>query len=132
MSDQAAEEENARKFQQVMAAGTLGLALAGKAVEILGRHLDHEQLTRVNASGTVDFDCRIPAPDGAVFGAILDAANDCREVFDHRPPDERRWDALLQLMDLAALGMGIDIDSQLADTSGPQLLRWELLRPRSQ
>jgi hypothetical protein len=108
--DDLAEAEQARAFGLVMAAGTLGLALAGKAIEILGRHLDCEQLTRVNAQGTVDFECRIPAPDGPVFTAILEAANNCLGVFDHRPPDDRRWDALQQLMDLAALGHGIEIE----------------------
>jgi hypothetical protein len=110
MRDDLAEAEQARAFGLVMAAGTLGLALAGKAIEILGRHLDCEQLTRVNAQGTVDFECRIPAPDGPVFTAILEAANNCLGVFDHRPPDDRRWDALQQLMDLAALGPGIEIE----------------------
>jgi hypothetical protein len=74
MRDEPAEEENAETFRRVMAAGTLGLAMAEKAVEILDRYLDREQLTRVNTDGTVDFDCRIPAPDGPVFTAILEAA----------------------------------------------------------
>jgi hypothetical protein len=108
MLDNLAEEGQVRTLRQVMGAGTLGLAMAAKAVEILDRHLDREQLSRVNANGTVDFDCRIPAPDGAVFTAILEAANDCRGVFDDRPPDMRRWDALTDLMDLAALGLGVE------------------------
>jgi hypothetical protein len=108
MGDNLAEVEQARTLRQVMAAGTLGLAMAGKAVVILDQYLDREQLSQVNANGTVDFDCHIPAPDGAVFTAILEAANECRGVFDDRPPDMRRWDALKDLMDLAALGLGID------------------------
>jgi hypothetical protein len=108
MRDHLAEEEQARTLRQVMGAGKLGLAMAAKAVEILDRHLDREQLSRVNANGTVDFDCRIPAPDGAVFAAILKAANDCRGVFDDRPPDMRRWDTLRDLIDLAAFGLGVE------------------------
>ena len=97
------EEEAALAFRQAMAAGTLGLAMAAQAVVILDRHLDLSQLSRVNAKGTVDFDCHIPAPDGPVFTAILEAAVQCRGVFDHRPPNERRWDALLELIDLAEI-----------------------------
>jgi hypothetical protein len=108
MRDDLAEEEQARTVRQVRGAGALGLAMAGKAVEILDRYLDREQLTRVSADGTVDFDCHIPAPDGAVFTAILEAANDCRGIFDDRPPDMRRWDALIDLMDLASFGLGIE------------------------
>jgi len=100
-------EEDTLTFRQVMAAGTLGLAMAEKAVEIFDQYLDREQLTRVNTDGTVHFDCRIPAPDGAVFTAILEAATECRGVFDDRPPEERRLDALLQLIDLAAFAAGI-------------------------
>jgi hypothetical protein len=129
MRDEPVEEENAAIFRRVMAAGTLGLAMAGKAVEIFDQYLDREQLTRVNTDGTVDFDCRIPAPDGPVFTAILEAANECRGVFDDRPPEERRWDALLQLIDLAAFAA--DIESPLARTQDLRLPRSEPLRPGS-
>jgi hypothetical protein len=121
------EEETALAFRQAMAAGTLGLAMAAKAVVILDRHLDRSQLSRVNAKGTVDFDCRIPAPDGPVFTAILEAAVQCRGVFDHRPPDERRWDALLELIDLACLTVGIK--SQLAPAPWARPPRAEPRRP---
>jgi hypothetical protein len=127
MRDEQVEEENAATFRQVMAAGTLGLAMAVKAVEIFDQYLDREQLTRVNTDGTVDFDCRIPAPDGPVFTAILEAANECRGVFDDRPPEERRWDALLQLIDLAAFADGIE--PALARTQDLRLPRSEPLRP---
>jgi hypothetical protein len=129
MCDEPVEEENAATFRHVMAAGTLGLAMAGKAVEIFDQYLDREQLTRVNTDGTVDFDCRIPAPDGPVFTAILEAANECRGVFDDRPPDERRWDALLQLIDLAAFAAGIE--PLPARTQDRKLPRLEPLRPGS-
>jgi hypothetical protein len=122
-------EEDTLTFRRVMAAGTLGLAMAGKAVEIFDQYLDREQLTRVNTDGTVHFDCLIPAPDGPVFTAILEAANECREVFDDRPPEERRWDALLQLIDLAAFAAGIE--PPLARTQGQRLPRSEPLRPGS-
>jgi hypothetical protein len=121
-------EEDTLTFRQVMAAGTLGLAMAGKAVEIFDQYLDREQLTKVNTEGTVHFDCRIPAPDGPVFTAILEAVIECRGVFDDRPPEERRWDALLQLIDLAAFAAGIE--SPLARTQGLRL-RSEPLRPGS-
>jgi hypothetical protein len=120
-------EEDTLPFRQVMAAGTLGLAMAGKAVEIFDQYLDREQLTRVNTDGTVHFDCCIPAPDGAVFTAILEAATECRGVFDDRPPEQRRLDALLQLIDLAAFAAGIE--SSLARTHGLRLPRSEPLRP---
>jgi len=121
MRDEPVEEENAATFRRVMAAGTLGLAMAEKAVEIFDQYLDREQLTRVNTDGTVDFDCRIPGPDGPVFTAILEAANECRGVFDDRAPEERRWDALLQLIDLAAFAA--DVESPLARTQDLRLPR---------
>jgi hypothetical protein len=129
MPDEPVEEENAAAFQRLMAAGTLGLAMAGKAVEILDQYLDREQLNRINTDGTVDFDCRIPGPDGPVFTAILEAANGCRATFDDRPREERRWDALLQLIDLAAFAA--DVESPLARTQDLRLPRSEPLRPGS-
>lgn len=129
MPDDPVEEEKALALRQVMAAATLGLAMAEKAVAILNRHLDRQQLTTVNRHGTVDFDCRIPAPDGAVFTAILEAANEYRGLVDDRPPEERRWDALLQLIDLAAFANGIE--SQLAHAPDLRLLRSEPQRPGS-
>ena len=103
-----ADAENKLRMQRVMLAGTLGLAMAQRAAEIFSRHVDREQLTRVGPNGTVDFDCTIPAPEGAVFTEILEAANGCLGVFDRRPPAERRWDALLQILDLAVLATGED------------------------
>jgi len=119
MRDDPAEED-VQTIRQVMAAATLGLAMARKAIEIFDQYLEREQLTRVNAHGTVDFDCRIPAPDGAVFAAILEAANECRGVFDDRPPAERRWDALLQLRELAAFAAGGEPPAEPPDPSQPQ------------
>lgn len=101
-----ADAENKLRMQRVMLAGTLGLAMAQRAAEIFSRHVDPEQLTSVGPNGTVDFDCTIPAPEGAVFTEILEAANGCLGVFDRRPPAERRWDALLQILDLAVLATG--------------------------
>ncbi len=69
--------------------------------------MDLTQLTKVRPNGLVDFEHRIPAPDGAIFASILEAANGCLGVFDDRPPDQRRWDALLQLLDLAQLITGL-------------------------
>lgn len=108
MRDDPVQEENARRLRRVMAAGTLGLAMAEKAVAILDRHLDREHLTKVDEHGTVDFDWHIPAPDGAVFAAILEAANENLGIVGNRRPEERRWDALLQLIDLAALAAGTE------------------------
>jgi hypothetical protein len=129
MRDDPAEDQTALTHRHVLAAATLGVAMAGKAVEILDRYLDREQLTRVKADGTVDFDCRIPAPDGAVFTAIVEAANDYVGVFDDRPPEERRWDALLQLIDMAAFAAGIE--PQLARAQSLRLTRSERLQPGS-
>ena len=36
-----------------------------------------------------------------VFTAVLDAANECPGQVDARPADDRWWDALLQLLQLA-------------------------------
>ena len=49
MRDDPVQEENAPRFRRVMAAGTLGLAMAEKAVAILDRHLDREHLIVVLA-----------------------------------------------------------------------------------
>jgi hypothetical protein len=76
--------------QRLMLAGTLGLAMAQKAAEILD-------------GGANPGDPRADrGPDGAVLRAILDAANECLGHFDDRPPNERWCDTLLHLLDLAA------------------------------
>ncbi len=75
--------------QRLVLAGTLGLAMAQKAAEILDGGM--------NAACPAD-----PEPEGAVLRAILDAANDCLGHFDDRPPSERWCDTLLHLLDLAA------------------------------
>ena len=88
--------------QRLLLAGTLGLAMAQKAAEIL----DVEE----NPAGTMNpadaQDDRGPGgpggPQGAVLRAILDAANECLGHFDDRPPSERWCDTLLHLLDLAA------------------------------
>jgi len=76
--------------QRLLLAGSLGLAMAQKAAEILdgGANPGDPQADR--------------GPDGAVLRAILDAANECLGHFDDRPAAERWCDTLLHLLDLAA------------------------------
>ena len=110
------EREDALRIQRLTLAGTIGFAMAQKAVDILVRYLDWEQLTRARSYGSASFDCEIPAPDGAVFGAILETVSNCLGgVSDDRPPDECRRDALLQLLDLAALASGVRRQAVLGD-----------------
>ena len=45
--------------------------------------------------------------------AILDAANECLGHFDDRPPGERWCDALLHLLDLAALAADLGHATQV-------------------
>jgi hypothetical protein len=71
-------------LQRLLLAGTLGLAMAGKAASILDGDEDGE------------------GDEGAVLRAILDSANECTGLFDERPPGERWCDTLLRLLDLAA------------------------------
>jgi hypothetical protein len=79
--------------QRLLLAGTLGLAMAQKAAEILEGGTNPVGLPDPQADrGT----------DGAVLRAILDAANECLGHFDERPPSERWCDTLLHLLDLAA------------------------------
>jgi len=89
--------------QRLLLAGTLGLAMAQKAAEILdGEPASGDSLAPVPA--VLDGQ-RAPDPrsqDGAVLRAILDAANESLGHFDDRPPAERWCDALLHLLDLAA------------------------------
>jgi hypothetical protein len=68
-------------LQRLLLAGTLGLAMAGKAASILDGEEEDE---------------------GAVLRAILAGANECTGLFDDRPPGERWCDTLLRLLDLAA------------------------------
>jgi hypothetical protein len=79
--------DEAVRGQQVLLAGTLGMAMAEKVVEILHRRGGLRHLSKVKPDGTVDFDLEIPAPDWAILRTIVDAANECRGVFDHRPPE---------------------------------------------
>src|SRR5271154_4392081 len=88
--------------QRLLLAGTLGLAMAQKAAQILD--VAENPGDRGDSGGTGD-----PAdaqsdrgPEGAVLRAILDAANECLGHFDDRPPAERWCDTLLHLLDLAA------------------------------
>jgi hypothetical protein len=99
MSDQ----EDAKSAERLMLAGSLGLAMAQEAVEIFLRHLDRSQLTKVKPDGMVDIELNVPAPDGAVFCTILEAAQACLGGFDGRPLDDRQSDAFVQLVDLARL-----------------------------
>ena len=109
------EREDALRIQRLTLAGTIGFAMAQKAVDILVRYLDWEQLTRARSHGSASFDCEIPAPDGAVFGAILETVSNCLGASDDRPLDECRRDALLQVVDLAALASGVRRQAVLGD-----------------
>jgi hypothetical protein len=82
--------------QRLLLAGTLGLAMAQKAAQIL----DVEG-NPGDPGGTADAQAD-RGPEGAVLRAILDAANECLGHFDDRPPAERWCDTLLHLLDLAA------------------------------
>ncbi len=79
-------------------AQTLGLAMARRAADILGRHRDmHDRAAPEHDSPeAAQF-----ALDDAIFTAVLDAANECLGEFDPRPPADRWCDALLQLLNLA-------------------------------
>jgi hypothetical protein len=79
--------------QRLLLAGTLGLAMAQKAAEILD--------VRENPGDPADEQAD-RGPEGAVLRAILDAANECLGHFDDRPPSERWCDTMLHLLDLAA------------------------------
>jgi hypothetical protein len=79
--------------QRLLLAGTLGLAMAQKAAQIL----DVEENPGNPGNPQAD-----RGPEGAVLRAILDAANECLGHFDDRPPAERWCDTLLHLLDLAA------------------------------
>jgi hypothetical protein len=94
--------------QRLLLAGTLGLAMAQKAAEILD--VEENPGGTMNPADAQDAqdaqDDRGPGgpggPQGAVLRAILDAANECLGHFDDRPPSERWCDTLLHLLDLAA------------------------------
>ena len=95
--------------QRLLLAGTLGLAMAQKAAEILDGGTNPGVMPPPEYGGAAP-----PAPlgaggqhsgrtpEGAVLRAILDAANECLGHFDDRPPSERWCDTLLHLLDLAA------------------------------
>jgi len=104
-------------MQRVLLAGTLGMAMAQKAAQILegkpaGSPCPQDGAADVegaqdgaadgqDAPDTTGF--REPqGHDGAVLRAILDAANDCLGHFDDRPAGERWCDTLFHLLDLAA------------------------------
>ena len=99
---------------QGILAGTLGICMAQKAVEIMARYRDRLTI-RPNANGTIDFDWDFPAPDGAVLVTILEAANDCWGFFDERAPEERIWSTILQLIELD------DTVTRLADAAAARL-----------
>jgi hypothetical protein len=82
--------------QRLVLAGTLGLAMAQKAAEIL--QVEENPAGPMNPAGPQPD----RGPDGAVLRAILDAANECLGHFDDRPAAERWCDTLLHLLDLAA------------------------------
>jgi hypothetical protein len=76
-------------LQRLLLAGTLGLAMAGKAAAILDGEEDDE---------------------GAVLRAILDGANECMGLFDERPPADRWCDTMLRLLDLASFARELGTD----------------------
>jgi hypothetical protein len=85
--------------QRLLLAGTLGLAMAQKAAQIL----DVEENPGDSGDPWDPADAQADrGPEGAVLRAILDAANECLGHFDDRPPAERWCDTLLHLLDLAA------------------------------
>lgn len=69
-------------MRDMLTAESLGLAMARRAAVILSKQ-------------------RADDGDGAVFAAVLGAANECLGCFDRRPADQRWCDALLQILDLA-------------------------------
>jgi hypothetical protein len=81
----------------------LGLAMARRAADILGRHRDMHNRA-VPDSGSPE--AAQFALDDAIFTAVLDAANECLGQFDPRPPAERWCDALFQLLQLAHYAPG--------------------------
>jgi hypothetical protein len=76
-------------LQRLLLAGTLGLAMAGKAAAILDGEEDDE---------------------GAVLRASLDGANECMGLFDERPPGDRWCDTMLRLLDLASFARELGTD----------------------
>ena len=98
--------------QHLLLAETIGLAMVRRAADILDRHraalasgaaadarADADAAARADAAaGDDQF-----AADNAIFTAVLDATNECLGRFDGRPADDRWCDALLQLIQLAAL-----------------------------
>jgi hypothetical protein len=97
-------------MDRLLMAETLGLVMARRAAEILGRH--RESLTRdvrsvgLDGAGPAGGDADRFALDDAIFTAVLDATNECLGRFDSRPPADRWCDALLHLLDLARYAEG--------------------------
>ena len=89
--------------QHLLLAETIGLAMARRAADILDRH--RAALASGAAAGAAEAvaDDEQFAADNAIFTAVLDATNECLGRFDGRPADDRWCDALLQLIQLAAL-----------------------------
>jgi hypothetical protein len=85
--------------QRLLLAGTLGLAMAQKAAQILD--VEENPGDTMNPAGAQDAQAD-RGSEGAVLRAILDAANECLGHFDDRPSAERWCDTLLHLLDLAA------------------------------
>lgn len=69
-------------MRDILTAESLGLAMARKAAVILSKQRDDDG-------------------DGAVFAAVLGAANECLGRFDRRPAEQRWCDALVQVLELA-------------------------------
>ena len=91
--------------QRLLLAGTLGLAMAQKAAQILDVEENPGGPGGSGGTGGTGDPADAQAdrgPEGAVLRAILDAANECLGHFDDRPPAERWCDTLLHLLDLAA------------------------------
>jgi hypothetical protein len=93
--------------QHLLLAETIGLAMARRAADILDRHraalASGAAAGPGNANAGAVADDEQFAADNAIFTAVLDATNECLGRFDGRPADDRWCDALLQLIQLAAL-----------------------------
>ncbi len=94
--------------QHLLLAETIGLVMARRAADILDRH--RAALVGGAAVGGASVggadaatDDEQFAADNAIFTAVLDATNECLGRFDGRPAHDRWCDALLQLIQLAAL-----------------------------
>ena len=90
--------------ERLLLAQAVGLAMARRAADILGRHSSlarHDAAWTRPALGGKRLDTAQYAADDAIFTAVLDATNECLGQFDARPADDRWCDALLELIQLA-------------------------------